>query len=104
MFTVARNENHASGDYSSVTGGESNTAGAVLSSVTGGYTNAANGFASSVASGEYNIAGDDLSWIGAGCDNLTGSGTANTDSCDPGGEALLGGASITLTGQDTHSP
>jgi hypothetical protein len=57
-----------------------------------------------VSGGEFNIAADVLSFIGAGCDNLTGSGTANTYGCSPGGEALLGGWGITLTGTDTISP
>ena len=75
-----------------------------VAAVSGGSSNTASGIAAVVTGGEFNIAHDEYSFIGAGCDNLTGSAAANTDTCSAGGEALLGGASVTLTGNDTHSP
>jgi hypothetical protein len=98
------NANTASGLQSSATGGVLNIALGVESSVTGGFQNVAKKNASSIAGGENNTAGDPLSFIGAGCDNLTGPGAANTEPCDPGGEAILGGAGVTNSTKDGTSP
>jgi hypothetical protein len=96
--------NRALGSLSAVFG-LSNLARGAESSVTGGAHNTASVQAASVAGGEFNIADDIGSWIGAGCANLTGSGT-NTGVCGPTfhNEAILGGAGVTLTGTNTHSP
>ncbi len=98
-ITGGRN-NTASGTEASITGGALNTASGELASIDGGGSNSATGQASSVSAGEFNIAGDEFSFIGGGCDNLTGSGTANADACDSGGEGMLGGSSVTGTLQD----
>ena len=68
--------------------------------------NLATGRFSAVGGGEVNVAME--SEVGGGCDNLTGTGPANTNSCDAffgsPGEALLGGASQSLTTTDSTYP
>jgi hypothetical protein len=71
--------------------------------VTGGTENAATGTASAISGGEFDIAGDPFSAIGGGCDNITGAGTANTSTCNAGGEGITGGASIAGTVKDSTS-
>ena len=77
--------NLASGEYSSVTGGESSEAGNTLSSVSGGFNNKASGQFSSVSGGEANNAKGEFAWVGGGYKNLAegkesavGGGSENT--------------------------
>jgi hypothetical protein len=99
------NANTASGLWSSITGGQDNRATYTDSVVVNGFANVSKGFGSTVAGGQQNVAGSDMSFIGAGCDNLTGSGTADQDNCQAaGGEALLGGFKVKLTGDNKTSP
>lgn len=96
--------NTASGSGASVAGGGFNTASGASSWLGGGDFNTAGGLNSVVAGGEFNVAKDHISFIGAGCDNLTGPGTNRTDTCNAGGESILGGAGQHLTAQDSTYP
>ena len=74
--------------------------------ILGGFRNQASGPYGVVSGGEYNLAQDQVSFVGGGCDNYayTGGVTAPSGSCGGGGESLLGGSMIALTGLDAVSP
>jgi hypothetical protein len=87
-------------DFAFAGGGMGNQATGIESSVTGGSNNVASAQAATVTAGEFNIANDELSFIGGGCDDITGSGTANSNVCDAGGEDVSGGASVSAQSTD----
>jgi hypothetical protein len=65
------NSNTASGGISTVSGGQLNTASGLAATVGGGYSNVANSFASTVNGGSINTVNGDYSTIGGGLRNFT---------------------------------
>jgi hypothetical protein len=96
-------DEHSFTSYGGLVAGEQNTLTAPYSAIIGGFNDTASGAESAVSGGEYNIAGDPFSMIGGGCDNITGAGTANTNTCDDGGEGDTGGKAIAGTANDSTS-
>ncbi len=88
------------GGDQAVIGGESSTASGQFSTVTGGQTDLASGNNSVAAGGEYNIASDPFSMTSAGCDNVAGTATADTQTCDSGGEGVDGGSNVSYNIKD----
>jgi len=80
----------ASGNYSIVAGGQSNTASNTLATVSGGDTNIASGIRSTIAGGNGNTASVDYSFIGGGQTNLAQTNSHAT---------VCGGLSNTASGQ-----
>jgi len=95
---IAGRGNTVSGPFGDAFGAD-NTASGESSSVTGGEQNAAQGNQSSVLGGELNLASDAFSSVVSGCENLAGSGSPMSGSCaTSGAEAVLGGFENTASG------
>ena len=92
---LAANSNTASGDWSTVGGGDGNTAGSVYATVGGGYHNAAIGGASTVGGGNGNTVSQDYTTVGGGFRN-TASGPNTT--VGGGADNTASGISATVGG------
>ena len=91
--------------YGGIVAGQHNEIDGAFSSIAGGYGNDTAASWSTIAGGEYNVTNGNYSFIGAGCSNASGTSVVGINPCDsPGGQAILGGAGVTLTGTDTTSP
>jgi hypothetical protein len=90
--------NTASGFNASINGGTGGTAGATYSFIGGGYFNTANGRNSSVVTGYTNTAGGFFSFIGGGFTNSGTSGSAVTTQATT--TVTSGSTSVTLSGSN----
>ena len=79
----------ASGNYSIVAGGQSNTASNTLATVSGGDSNIASGIRSTIAGGNGNTASSTYSFVGGGQSNTASTGT-HAAICGGSGNAASG--------------